>query len=471
MEKKKVHLIGICGKGMSALALMLKELGWEVTGSDEGFYDPVATLLKKNNIKFKTSYKKENIPENTDLIIIGKHAKLVPETNDEVRVAFASGKKIFSLPEALGELAKNTENTVVAGSFGKSTVTSILAWCLINAQKDPSYFIGAVPLGFEENAHLGKGRNFIFEGDEYPSADWDSTPKFLYFHAKDMILISAEHDHLNIFKTEKEYLKPYAELVSTLGNDGLLVAQADGKNVRKVVRNAKAKIVYYSFNKKNTWHAKDVVYGNQTTFILYNGKNKIAKLETSLLGRHNVENIVGVSAFVLEKKLITIRKLKKAVKTFKGISGRLDLKTTKSKVQVYESYGSSYKKAKASFEAIKAHFPGKKLITIFEPHTFSWRNIGAKKWYKDIFNTSENVILLPPPEHEAKTHNQLSFPEIINEVRKNNKNVYAVHSEKKTLEILKKITKEDDIIVLVSSGSLLGLAKSVPKLMEKMFSK
>jgi UDP-N-acetylmuramate: L-alanyl-gamma-D-glutamyl-meso-diaminopimelate ligase len=153
------------------------------------------------------------------------------------------------------------------------------------------------------------------------------------------------------------------------------------------------------------------------------------------------------------------------------LSGRIDLKTKKSSVLVYEGFGSSYSKAKSVFEALKLHFPNKNLITIFEPHTFGWRNMEAKKWYRDIFNTSSSVIILPPPIHGAKTHQQMTFNEIIKEVRKNNKNTYGTHNEKETLEILKKITKKNNIIVLVSSGSLLGLTLSVPKLMEKLFPK
>lgn len=471
MIKKKIHLIGICGKGMSALAFMLKQKGHKVTGSDEGFYDPVASMLRKNKISFNTSHKKENIPEDADIIVIGRHAKLVPESNEEVAYAFKSGKKIESLPEELGMLANDTENTVIAGSFGKSSVTALLAWCLIKGGKDPSYFIGAVPLEFKNNAYIGKSNHFIFEGDEYPSSNWDNTSKFLYFHPQNAIIISGEHDHVNVFKTEKDYLKPYKKLVAQIPKEGLIVASIEGKNIQEIIRNAKCNIVSYSFNKKNTWHAENVNFGMKTSFELWNKKQKVTRLHTNLLGKYNIENIVGVSAFLLEKKLLSVKQLKIAVKNFKGISGRLDLKTKKSSVLVYEGFGSSYTKAKSCFEAIDLHFPDKKLITIFEPHTFSWRNGNAKKWYKDIFDTSEHVVILPPPSHGSSTHHQMSHQEITNEVKKNKRNVYMANTEKEALEILEKIVTKENIVLLMSSGSLFGLVKSVPKLMEKMFPK
>ena len=468
-KNKKVHLIGICGKGMSALAFMLKQKGYKVTGSDEGFYNPIAGLLKKNNIKFTPKYSAKNITPDLDLIVIGKHAGLISEENEEVRAAFKSGIKIQSLPETLGKLARQTENTIVAGSFGKSTVTALLAWCLEKSKKDPSYFIGAAPFGFKTNAKLGKSQHFIFEGDEYPSSNWDQRSKFLHLHPKNLILISAEHDHINVFPTEKDYIKPYKKLISLLPRNGILVVSKEGKNIDKVIKNAKCQIVNYGFDERSMWHPENITYGEKTSFDLFKNKNKIINLETGLLGNHNIENIVGVSAFLLEKKLLTPQELQKSIKIFKGLSGRLDLKTKKSSVLVYEGFGSSYSKARSVFNALKLHFPNKRLITIFEPHTFGWRNVEAKKWYRDIFNTSESVILLPPPLHGKSTHNQMTFFEIIREVKKRNKKVYPVSTEKEVLSLLKKITEKDDLVALVSSGSILGLSKSVPKLMESLF--
>ncbi len=471
IHMKKAHLIGICGKGMSGLALLLKQKGYKITGSDDSFYDPIAGLLKKNHIKFTPYFSSQNIPKDANLIVIGKHAKLIPEENEEVKTAFQSGIKIQSLPEALGGLAKNTENTVVAGSFGKSTITALLTWCLKNSKKDPSYFIGAVPFGFKNNAHLGKSKYFIFEGDEYPSANWDPKSKFLHLRPQNLILISAEHDHINVFPTEKDYLQPYKKLISMLPKDGLLVVSKQGKNVNKVITGAKCKIINYGFDKKSVWHPENIIYEGKTSFDLFRNKNKIINLETSLLGNHNIENIIGVSAFLLEKKLMTSKELEKSIKGFRGVSGRLDLKTKKSSVLVYEGFGSSYSKTKSVFDALKLHFPNKKLITIFEPYTFGWRNLENKKWYKDIFNTSSEILILPPPEYGAETHHQMTFSEIIKEVKKNKKEVHQVKNEKETLALLKKIVKKDDILALISSGSLFGLTASIPKLMEKMFPK
>ena len=159
MNYSKAHFIGIAGKGMSAVALLLRQMGVRITGSDEGFYPPVSDYLKNANIPFAAGYRKENIPDDADVIVIGKNAKLVPESNEEVRAAMESGKPVRSFADLLHDMTVDSETIVVAGSYGKSTCTALLAWCLRAANKDPSYFIGEITNGLERHAHRGKGNN------------------------------------------------------------------------------------------------------------------------------------------------------------------------------------------------------------------------------------------------------------------------------------------------------------------------
>ncbi len=468
---RKAHFIGIAGKGMSALALLLKQKGWRITGSDEGSYQPISGLLKRNRINFKKKYAAKNLPGNADVIVIGKHAKLVPEENQEVRAAFVSGIPVKSLPEMLGELSAGMENTVVAGSFGKSTVSALLAWCLVKAGKSPSYFIGAVPFGFKTNSKIGAGKDFIFEGDEYPSANWDPASKFLYLRPKNLLLISAEHDHFNVFPTEKDYVKPYKKLISLLPKDGLLVYNRKGKNLADLAMRAKCETVSYGMDKRCRWHPENIRYGTITSFKLFEGNKKIADIKTKMFGAHNVENIVGACALLLTKKLLRPSELMRAVASFKGLSGRLDSKTQNSRVRVYEAYGSSYAKARSAYEAIKLRFPKKRIITVFEPHTFSWRNRNNLGWYADIFKDSAITIIWRPPKHGKNTHQQAGFSEILASARKSGGEIYGAEKKSEALKILRKSARPDDVILLMTSGGLGGLIEKIPKLMEEVFPK
>jgi len=467
MKGKRIHFIGICGLGMSALAVMLKDMGAKVSGSDEGFYEPAASYLKRNNIEILTPHKKENLPENVDIIVIGRHAKLNPEENEEVRLALNYPEKIKSFPEILSDITKDRENIVVAGSYGKSTCTSLLIYCLLNSGIQTGYFVGAISNDLKESAHIGTEKYFVLEGDEYPA--YGGVSKFLYLHPKHLLLISTDHDHINVFPTVESYLEPYKKLVQLLPANGLLVAETNNPNIKEVIKENKATLVTYGTEKNTEWYPNNIKYGEITTFDLFQNGKKVVELSTPMMGKHNIENIVGVSAFLLEKKMITPEQLSTAISSFHGLKRRLDLVTDKSSVLVYEGFGSSYTKAKTVFDALKLHFPNKRLITVFEPHTFSWRNKNTVHWYNDIFNTSSEIVILPPPEHGANTQEQMTFTEIINAVKKNNSSVRPAENEQEALEIIKKITKKDDLVVLVSSGPLFGLTTSVPKLMEQIF--
>src|SRR5205085_11901232 len=256
MKFSKAHFIGIAGKGMSAVALLLRQMGVRITGSDEGFYPPVSDYLRNENIPFAEGYRKENIPDDADVIVIGKNAKLVPESNAEVRAAMESGKPVRSFADLLHDMSVNSETIVVAGSYGKSTCTALLAWCLRAANKDPSYFIGEITNGLDQHAHRGGGETFVLEGDEYPASNWDVRSKFLRYNAKNVLLISATHDHINVFPTHADYLSPFRTLLGSLPVDGLLVVSSSEPHARALAKDLACATAFYGLADKAHWHAE-----------------------------------------------------------------------------------------------------------------------------------------------------------------------------------------------------------------------
>ncbi len=466
---RHVHFIGICGKGMGALAVLLKDQGDIVTGSDEGFYEPMFSYLKDHGIDFKTPHSKDNIPEDTDIFVIGKHAKLTVEENEEVRTAFESGKPITTFPEMLGEISKGKENTVVVGSYGKSTCTALLAHILKESNKDPSFFIGALPIDIKEMAYLGNGNDFILEGDEYPTSNTDKKSKFLYLNAKHVLLTSGEHDHINVFPTLESYLKPYIELVNSLESDSILVACINNPNVSEIITDTKAKVVSYGLENNREWCTRNIEFGEITKFDLYYKDKFITNLETPLLGRHNIENIVGVCAMALSRNLVTIEEIKKAISGFHGVTGRLENKNINSSVILFEGYGSSLEKTTSLFEALKLHYPDRKIVTVFEPHTFGWRNKNNLSWYEEAFNGSSVNLILKPPTHGRDSHEQLTLDEIVSETKKNFPDTFGFEDGNYVLEKLDKILEPNDIVIMVTSGDLLGIRGEIAKLIEQKF--
>lgn len=453
---------------MSAVALLLREAGYEISGSDEGFYPPVSDYLARAHIEFAHGYRKENIPADADLIVIGKNAKLVPEENEEVKAAFDSGVPIKSFPDILEELSKDKETLVVAGSYGKSTCTALLSWCLMQAGKDPSYFVGEIVRGFEAHAHLGGGETFVLEGDEYPSANWDERSKFLHYNPKNVLLTSATHDHVNVYPTHEDYLKPFRQLVGILPADGCLVVN-DEPFARQLAEGFAGKRVEYGLAEHNDWHAANIVYGLPTTFDLVHKGKKVASLSTKLLGAHNIENIVGISASLLEKHLLTPEQLARAVASFEGVKRRMELLSPNSTVPVLEGFGSSLEKAKSAIAGMRLHFPTRRLVVVFEPHTFTWRNRGAIAQYDTAFDGADRVYIYEPSLQGAHTHAQLSQEEIVERVRAAGITVEPIQTVDEGLRKILDEASENDAILLLTSGDLGGLIKSIPQEIEKHF--
>ena len=357
----------------------------------------------------------------------------------------------------------------MAGSFGKSTLTALVSWCLIKARRDPSYFIGALPVDLKNSSHLGKGKEFVLEGDEYPSSNWDNSSKFLHLNPASVILISGEHDHINIFPTEKSYMEPYQQLVAKIPKSGLLIYSKNAKNAKAISKSAKCRTVSYSlYDKKADWYGTNIKYGATSSFDLMHHGKKIVEIKTKLLGKHNLENIIGAGALLLENKKINPQTFAKAIISFQGIKRRIELLNKKGSVSVYEGFGSSYEKTRAIFDAFKLHFPERRIVAVFEPHAFSWRNRKFLKWYKDVFKDVAEVVMLPAISRGKLSPNQLTSEKIWGEAEKHAL-VHRAQSGKEALGILKKILKKEDLVALVSSGSLLGLSKSVPKLVKKLF--
>jgi len=455
---RKVHFIGIAGAGMSAVAKLLRDSGVGVTGSDEGVYPPVSDFLQRERIPYATPYAARNVPADVDLIVIGKNARLVPATNAEVAAAVASKKPIASFPEILAHLSQGKETIVVAGSYGKSTCAALLAHCLEFVKTDPSFFIGAIPVTPTTSAQLGKGPHFVLEGDEYPSSNTDARAKFLHYRPRHLLLTPLAHDHVNIYPTVESYLKPFEELIQL---PQTITFCLDGPSSKKL--HPRGAITYGL--QEGDYHAANIAWGEKTRFDLMHDGNAIAKMETTQLGEHNIQNIVGVCAFLLAQKLTTPQRAVAAVAAFKGVQRRLDRKSDKTSIPIFEGFGSSREKAQSAIAAVKRHFPDRRLIVVFEPHAFSWRNREFLAWYDDAFRGADKVFVFEPAAQGADTHDQLSQQEIVARIGKSGIAAEPVPDQ----GALGNSLKANDAVLLLTSGNLGGLIEAIPRLAEQKF--
>ncbi len=340
---------------------------------------------------------------------------------------------------------------------------------LRSANRDPSYFIGEITNGFERHAHRGQGSTFVLEGDEYPASNWDNTSKFLRYNAKNVLLTSATHDHINVFPTHADYLAPFRALLGSLPGSGLLVVNESEPHARALAGNLACAVAYYALDDQAHWHAENIERDAETSFDLMQGNKKIIRLSTRQLGNHNIENIVGVSAMLLEKELLSPKELEAGIRTFQGVKRRMELLSHASTVPVYEGFGSSYEKARSAIAAAKLHFPDRRLLVVFEPHTFTWRNRAAIAAYEDVFEGASKVFIFEPASQGASTHAQLTQDEIVARVRAADYDAEAINDPQQALNRLNDVLRADDVLLLLTSGELGGLIRRIPQLVEMKY--
>lgn len=463
----RIHFTGIAGAGMSAAALMMRDAGHDVSGSDEDVFPPMSTYVEGLGFPFSRRFDAANLPDGLDLLVLGASAKLGGEGNPEVAEARRRGVRITTFPELVGETTQARANTVVAGSFGKSTCTALMAHILREAGHDAGWMIGAISPSLPATGHWGAAPEVVLEGDEYIVGPADHRSKFVLYHPRDVLLTSLVHDHVNVFPTFAAYEAPFRELLRLLPADGLLVAR-DHPAIRAVADESRARVVWYDTQALDGWRAEQVVFGEITRFTLVAPDGGKLALATSLLGEHNIENLVGVCAYLIERGLVGERALAAAVASFGGIRRRLDRLTTSSGVPVIEGFGSSYEKARSAIEAVRLHYPERPLVVVFEPHTFSWRSRDALAWYDTVFEGAARVLIAPPPSHGAQSHNQSSFEEILARAAATGIPTAGVRSADEAVGRLSGLAG-DEVVLLLSSGPLLGLPDALPPVFDDLY--
>jgi UDP-N-acetylmuramate: L-alanyl-gamma-D-glutamyl-meso-diaminopimelate ligase len=461
-----IYVLGIAGAGVSALASILQSQGHRVSGSDSGVYPPVSTYLDRLGIPYFQDFDAAHVPAALDLAILGTTAKLGPANPERAEIA-RRGVPASTFAAYLGELTRARETLVVAGSFGKSTLTAMIAHLLRAAGRDPGYFIGAVPLDLDRTGFAGSDPDFILEGDEYVVSLEDRRPKFALYHPRHVLISSIVHDHVNMFPTPEIYEALFAQLIAQAPREGLLVCAHAYPALQRLT--AGRDVVWYGVDPCPGYYARDVAIAETTRFRLVGPKAEGLELATPLLGLHNVENIVGACAYLLERGLVSPETLAEGVARFRGVARRLDKKTARSRAPVYEGFGSSFEKARSAVEAIRLHFPARPLIVVFEPHTFSWRNAEALAWYDAAFVGVDLVLALPPPDHGAQSHAQLSHDQIVARINAAGIKAIAMANGADVHGELARIMTGDEVVLLLSSGPLDGLADTLPAALDARF--
>jgi UDP-N-acetylmuramate: L-alanyl-gamma-D-glutamyl-meso-diaminopimelate ligase len=388
-----VHLLGIAGSAMAALAGMLTGRGFRVTGSDSQVYEPAASQLANLKIEVAQPYSAENLRTPPDLAVIGN---VVTRANPEAQALLASAIPYVSMPEALHHFfLRERRVLMVAGTHGKTTSTAMMAHVLEVAGRDPSMLVGGVTVDRGSNYRLGDGPDFVIEGDEYDTAFFDKRPKFLHYRARGTIITAVEFDHADIYRDLEHVKSSFRALAAQMDASCVMVASADFPHALDASANTRARRLTFGLM-GGEYRASDIMIDAAgARFAIDHGAVRVAcELKLPIGGRMNVANALGVWLLLKEFGL-SDEALARGFESFPGVKRRQEIVGEAANVTVIDDFAHHPTAIRATLEAIAERYAGRRLIAAFEPRSNSARRAVFQDGFATAFDCAKRVYLAP----------------------------------------------------------------------------
>ncbi|WP_292008433.1 Mur ligase family protein, partial [Chryseobacterium sp.] len=435
----KTHFIAIGGSAMHNLAIALKDKGYQVTGSDDAIFEPSRSRLEKKGIlPQEMGWFPEKITQDIDAVILGMHAH---QDNPELAKAKELGLKIYSYPEFLYEQSKDKTRVVIAGSHGKTTITSMILHVLNFHHKDIDFMVGAQLEGFDCMVKLTPDNDFmVLEGDEYLSSPIDLRSKFLLYQPNIALISGIAWDHINVFKTFDDYVEQFRKFVASITPGGVVVYNEEDSEVVKVVEEAE------NYFRKIPYKTPQYEITKGNVFL----KTEMGDIPLSIFGAHNLLNLEGARHICLQLGIMD-EDFYEAIMSFKGASKRLEKVEREDKGTLYKDFAHAPSKVKATVKAFQEQFPNDKKYGFLELHTYSSLNPVFLEQYDHAMDGLDEAIVFYSEEAlKIKRMDPIS-PELIKEKFKNN-NMKVFTNAEDLHAYWNNLDKTKGIYLMMSSG-------------------
>jgi UDP-N-acetylmuramate: L-alanyl-gamma-D-glutamyl-meso-diaminopimelate ligase len=460
-DLEHVHLVAIAGTGMGALAGLLHARGVRVTGSDRALYPPMSEMLAAWGIPVALGFEAKNLEPRPDLVVIGN---AVRADNPEARAAIDGGIPFRSFPDALYQFAMAARHpVVVAGTHGKTTTSSLLGALLVEAGLDPSVLVGGVALDFDGPFRDGAGPHFVVEGDEYDTAFFDKTPKFLHYHPRTLLLTSVEFDHADIYRDLAHVKEAFRTLVRGMPADGAIVAALDDANVCDVLDGAPCRVVGYGVgDAEHGFRAVDLDPGPAgTAFRVLRDGDEVARAVVPLYGRHNVANALGAlaTAVTLGAPLAAAAA---ALARFRGVRRRQEVRGTAAGVTVLDDFAHHPTAVRETVAAMRGRFPGRRLVAVLEPRSNTSRRALFQADFAEALAGADRAVVAVVP-HEPIYSNTgevtayLDAGRLAEDLRVAGVDAEAIEGVDAIVERLAATCRDGDVVLVMSNGDFGGL--------------
>ncbi|HXC61371.1 MAG TPA: UDP-N-acetylmuramate:L-alanyl-gamma-D-glutamyl-meso-diaminopimelate ligase [Nitrospiria bacterium] len=461
-----IHMIAIGGTGMSALAGLLKAAGYYVAGSDGDLYPPVSSLLARLGITRSTGYRPENIAPGTDLVVVGN---AVSKSNPEVLAAQERGLRMLSFPQTLSEFfLKDKQPIVVAGTHGKTTTTSLMAWVLESAGLQPGTMIGGWAKSFNGNYQLGKGRYFVVEGDEYDTAFFDKGPKFLHYRPAMAILTSIEFDHGDIYLNLDAIKQAFSAFVRLLPKDGRLIKVYDDARIQEVTAGLDCPQETYGLDPAADWWADHLVPQPESlTFVVHHQRKVIGQVNSPLLGKHNILNTLAVIAMATHLGLSWDR-IKSGIESFQGIKRRQEIIGEAHDILVMDDFAHHPTAIHETLSAVRLHYPGRRIWAIFEPRSATSRQKVFQAEFAQSFGPADWIVIADIfAKEKIPVENRLDLAKLVRDLKLKGQAAEFIPTADEIVERVGPQLQSGDLVCILSSGGFGGLHQKLLKFLEE----
>ncbi len=451
---------------MASLAAMLKDIGYDVSGSDEGVYPPMSDFLAGKNIKAANGYSVDNLKPEPDLVVVGN---ALSRGNPEIEHVLNARLPFLSFPETLKNFfLRDKTPIVVAGTHGKTTTTSMIAWALHSAGLRPNFFIGGIAENFQSSYGLEGGRHCVVEGDEYDSAFFDKGPKFLHYLPYIAAIGNVEYDHADIYPNLDSIKIQFRRFVNLLPQDGFLVVGADSPAAMESSENSCCRKETFGLHANGDWSARAVEMRQERLCFeaVYKG-SFFQRYNLKALGEYNIRNALAATA-VLNHMGISGHAIRDALESFSGVRRRLQLRAHVRGIRIYEDFAHHPTAVRETLQSVRAAFHPDRIWAIYEPRSATSRRNVFQKEIAGALSLADCIALpaMYKPERVPEGE-RLDEERLIEDLRRMGRAAWNLGDVDGIVRKVSQEARSGDLVVILSNGGFGGIYEKLPAALER----
>jgi len=447
---------------MATLAAMLKQKGFHVSGSDQDVYPPMSDFLAGEGVPVATGYLAEHITSDLDFVVVGN---AISRGNPELEEVLDRKIRYGSLPEAIREhFLWGARSIVIAGTHGKTTTTALTGWMLTHGDADPSMLVGGIALNFGEHGssyRLGGGRDFVIEGDEYDSAFFDKTAKFLKYLPDIAVINNVEFDHADIYADFDAVSLAFKRLTMLVPRRGLLVVGADSPGARALVSGVPSRVETFGLADNVDWQAHDVrAETGRTSFHVRRAGAPFGDFTIPMVGAHNVRNALAAIAVATDVGIAPAR-VAEGLARFAGIKRRLEVVGVADEVTVYDDFAHHPTAVSETLAGLRASSPAARIWAVFEPRSASSCRRVFQDDFARAFASADEVVVAPVFRSKLPERERLSVPDLVRDLQRKGQSAREAQSIDEIVTTIAREHRPGDLVVMMSNGGFGGIHRKL----------